>query len=109
MFEWKKEYRWDFSDEGRSAPDKGPAITGSKMFRGGQYKNVIRETAQNSSDAKDVSLTDDVPVKMEFRYIEVDRKDILLDESIKNVGNYEVKVKLHKDIIATVKVEVKEL
>ena len=41
--------------------------------------------------------------------IEVDRKDILLDESIKNVGNYEIKVKLHKDIVAAIKVEVKEL
>ena len=41
--------------------------------------------------------------------LEIDKKDILLDESIKNVGNYEVKVKLHKDIIATIKVEVKEL
>lgn len=76
MFTWKNEYCWDFSDEGRSAPDKGPAITGSKMFRGGQYKNVIRETAQNSCDAKDISLSGDVPVKMEFKYIEVDRNDI---------------------------------
>lgn len=40
--------------------------------------------------------------------IEVDKKDILLDESIKNVGTYDVKVKLHKDIHATIKVEVKE-
>lgn len=40
--------------------------------------------------------------------IEVDKKDILLDESIKNVGTYDVKVKLHKYIQATVKVEVKE-
>ncbi|MBR4313930.1 MAG: 50S ribosomal protein L9 [Lachnospiraceae bacterium] len=40
--------------------------------------------------------------------IDVDKKDILLDESIKNVGTYDVKVKLHKDIQATIKVEVKE-
>lgn len=40
--------------------------------------------------------------------IEVDKKDILLDESIKNVGTYDVKVKLHKDIQATIKIEVKE-
>ena len=33
---------------------------------------------------------------------------ILLDESIKNIGTYDVKVRLHKDIIAVVKVEVKE-
>ena len=38
----------------------------------------------------------------------IDKKDILLDESIKNVGTYDVKVKLHKDIQATIKVEVKE-
>lgn len=38
----------------------------------------------------------------------VDKKDILLDESIKNIGTYDVKVRLHKDIIAVVKVEVKE-
>ena len=40
--------------------------------------------------------------------IDVDQKDILLDESIKNIGVYDIKVRLHKDIIATVKVEVKE-
>lgn len=40
--------------------------------------------------------------------VNVDKKDILLDESIKNIGVYDVKVRLHKDIIATVKVEVKE-
>ena len=41
--------------------------------------------------------------------IEVDKKDILLEESIKNVGSYDLKVKLHKDIQANLKIEVKEL
>ena len=40
--------------------------------------------------------------------IEVDKKDILLDEGIKNIGIYDVKVKLHKDIIATIKVDIME-
>ena len=40
--------------------------------------------------------------------IEIDKKDILLDESIKNIGSYDIKVRLHKDIIAITKVEVKE-
>lgn len=40
--------------------------------------------------------------------LEVDKKDILLDESIKNLGTYDVKVRLHKDIIAVIKVEVQE-
>ena len=41
--------------------------------------------------------------------IDLDRKDILLEDSIKNVGTYDVDVKLHKDIRAKVKVEVNEL
>ena len=40
--------------------------------------------------------------------IEIDRKDVLLDESIKNIGSYDIKVKLHKDIVAIIKLEVKE-
>ncbi len=40
--------------------------------------------------------------------LKVDKKDILLDESIKNIGTYDVKVRLHKDIIAVIKVEVQE-
>ena len=41
--------------------------------------------------------------------IEVDKKDVLLDESIKNIGKYDVKIRLHKDIIAVVKLEVVEI
>ena len=40
--------------------------------------------------------------------IDVDKKDILLDEGIKIIGIYDVKVKLHKDIIATIKVDIME-
>lgn len=40
--------------------------------------------------------------------IDVDKKDVLIDDSIKNIGTYDVKVKLHKDIIAIVKVSVIE-
>ncbi len=41
--------------------------------------------------------------------IEIDKKDVLLDESIKNIGKTDVKVRLHKDIVANVSLEVKEL
>lgn len=40
---------------------------------------------------------------------EVDKKDVLLDESIKNIGKYTVRVRLYKDIIATVNLEVGEI
>ena len=38
--------------------------------------------------------------------INVDRKDIMLDEPIKHIGSYEVKIRLHKDIIATINIKV---
>ncbi|MBO6134329.1 MAG: 50S ribosomal protein L9 [Lachnospiraceae bacterium] len=40
--------------------------------------------------------------------IAVDKKEILLDESIKNIGKYEIKVRLYKDIVAVLKLEVIE-
>ena len=41
--------------------------------------------------------------------LDIDKKDILLDESIKSIGKYDVKIRLHKDIIATIKLEVTEI
>ena len=41
--------------------------------------------------------------------LDIDKKDIMLDESIKNIGKYDVKIRLHKDIIATIKLEVTEI
>lgn len=40
--------------------------------------------------------------------VKIDKKDVLIDESLKNVGSYQVNVKLHKDIVAYVKVNVVE-
>lgn len=40
--------------------------------------------------------------------IDVDKKQVELDGSIKLVGNYDVPIKLHKDIIATLKLVVTE-
>ena len=41
--------------------------------------------------------------------IEIDKKDVLLDETIKNVGQYDVKIKLFKDVFAIAKINVKEV
>lgn len=40
--------------------------------------------------------------------IDIDKKQVELDGSIKLVGNYDVPIKLHKDIIATLKLVVTE-
>lgn len=39
---------------------------------------------------------------------EVDKKKMVLDEPIKNLGTYEVPVKIHKDVTASLKVNVVE-
>ena len=41
--------------------------------------------------------------------IEIDKKDVVLDEPIKNVGKYDIKIKIFKEIIAIAKIEVKEV
>lgn len=38
--------------------------------------------------------------------LEIDKKKVVLPETIKNIGKHEVKVKLHKDVTATLEVEV---
>ncbi|MBR2402544.1 MAG: 50S ribosomal protein L9, partial [Lachnospiraceae bacterium] len=40
--------------------------------------------------------------------ITIDKKKIQLQESIKNFGVYEVKIKLHPKVTGTLKVKVKE-
>ena len=39
---------------------------------------------------------------------EIDKKKIVLDDPIKNLGTYEVKIKLHPEVTATMKVHVSE-
>lgn len=40
--------------------------------------------------------------------LELDKKKIVIDEPIKNLGTYEVKVKLHPKVTGTLKVKVEE-
>ena len=40
--------------------------------------------------------------------IEIDKKKIELYESIKNIGRYEIKIKLHREVDAVIKIAVNE-
>jgi len=51
-------------------------------------------TSQNISDA------------LKGQGFEISRKDIELDSPIKTLGTYEVPIKLHSDVTATIKVEI---
>lgn len=76
MFKWNDDYLWNFSDAGPTVPNQGPAITGSQIFRGGHFKNVVRETIQNSLDAKDPNLPSTCPVRVEFELMHLDYNDV---------------------------------
>jgi large subunit ribosomal protein L9 len=45
----------------------------------------------------------DVAEFLEGKGIEVDKRRVLLDEPIKHLGEHEVKIKLHPDVVATLK------
>ncbi len=76
MFKWSKNYNWNFSNAGPTLPNQGPAITGTKIFRGGHFKNVVRETIQNSLDAKDPMLPGNCPVRVEFELMHLGQDDV---------------------------------
>ena len=50
----------------------------------------------------------EIALELEKQGLEVDKKKIVLPDPIKEFGKYEVKVKLHKDVQANVKVNVVE-
>lgn len=93
--EKKDENLRKIANENKNTLEKDKVVVGIKAGANGKTFGSI--TSKEIVDA----------INNEFR-IEIDKKDVLLDESIKNVGTYDVRVKLYKDIVAVVKLEVKE-
>jgi large subunit ribosomal protein L9 len=52
--------------------------------------------------------TKDIEKALSEKGFEIDRKNIVLDETIKTIGEYPVKIKLYPGIAATVTVQVEE-
>ena len=52
--------------------------------------------------------TKDIAEAISKKGVEVDRRNILLDDPIKRLGSYEVPIKIHQDVTANVTVEVKQ-
>jgi len=50
----------------------------------------------------------DIAEAIALQGVEVDKRKVILDEPIKRLGSYDVTVKVHKDVTATVKLEVKK-
>ncbi|MFN4131697.1 MAG: 50S ribosomal protein L9 [Caldimicrobium sp.] len=67
------------------------------------YRKVVEEGRLYGS----VSAVD-IAKALSEKGFEIDRKNILIDEPIKMVGNYEIKIKLSSEVIVPIKVEIIE-
>lgn len=63
----------------------------------------LRKTGEHDHLFGSVTSSD-ITSELEARGFTIDRRKIQLDDSIKNLGEFEVAVKLHRDITGTVKV-----
>lgn len=75
MFDWKNNYKWIFSELG-AADKAGVNDAGIGIFKRQPYKGLAKEILQNITDAKDDTLSVDVPVRARFEFVYVDRDDI---------------------------------
>jgi large subunit ribosomal protein L9 len=69
----------------------------------------LRFMVNSSPDGKlygSITNKDIADMILEDKKIEIDRKKIELEEHIKEVGNYEIEVRLYKEVKAVIKVEV---
>ena len=70
--------------------------------------SIVIEAKAGEEDKLFGSVTNkDIADEIARQGIEVDKRKIILKEPIKRLGTYDVSVKIHQDVTATVKVEVK--
>ena len=66
------------------------------------------KTGEGGRSFGSVSSKEIAAALKEQHKLEIDKKKIVLDEPIKSLGTYEVKVKLHPEVTAVLKVHVGE-
>lgn len=71
--------------------------------------SIVIEAKAGDEDKLFGSVTTmDIADAISKQGIEIDKRKIILEEPIKRLGSYDVAVKVHQDVTATVKVEVKQ-
>jgi large subunit ribosomal protein L9 len=90
----------------RVAREKGDAETIAKQFAGVEL-SFTRKSGDKDQLFGSVTSAD-IARELESKGIEVDRRKIQLDEPLKTVGDHQVNIKLHKDVIVPVKVKIQK-
>jgi large subunit ribosomal protein L9 len=48
----------------------------------------------------------DIAQQLDAQGVEIDRRKIIIDEAIRSLGEFQVPIKLHPEVVATIKVVV---
>jgi large subunit ribosomal protein L9 len=88
----------------RSAREKGDAESLAKQFDGVSL-HFTRRAGEGDHLFGSVT-TSDIATELESRGFNLDRRKIQLNEPLKNLGEFDVPIKLHKDVTTHVKVTV---
>jgi len=92
--EHKRQVELDNAKELKGKLDGKEVVLSTKAGEGGKLFGSV--TSMDIADAVKKSLG-----------IEVDKRKVLLKDNIKTAGIYEIEIKLHKDVTAKVKVNIK--
>jgi len=88
----------------KTQKDKSDAEALAKQFEGVNV-TITRRTGEQDQLFGSVT-TSDIAAELEKQGFTVDRRKIELDQSIKTLGNFDVKIRLFREVTATVKVTV---
>lgn len=92
----------------RTAKEKGDAESLAKQFAGVSL-HFVRKSGEQDHLFGSVTSSD-IAHELETRGFNLDRRKIQLDEPLKALGEYTVNIKLHREVITSVKVTItKEL
>ena len=92
----------------RSAREKGDAESLAKQFDGVNL-HFVRKAGEHDHLFGSVTSSD-IAHELEARGFNLDRRKIQLDEPLKALGEFTVDIKLHRDVVTSVKVTItKEL
>jgi large subunit ribosomal protein L9 len=90
----------------RVAREKGDAETLAKQFVGVEL-SFTRKSGDHDQLFGSVTSAD-IAQELERKGVAVDRRKIQLDEPLKAIGDFNVPIKLHKDVIVPVKVSIRK-
>jgi len=89
----------------RTAKEKSDAETLAKQFVT-VHLTFLRKVGEREHLFGSVTAAD-IAQEMEVRGFNIDRRKIQLDEPLKTLGDFDVQIKLHRDVAAPIKVSIK--